>query len=357
VAGASLASPDPTLENRMRAAVLPDFGRPLDVMDLPVPEPREGEVLVQVEACGVCHSDLHIVDGDSPGFRSATKPQLVPGHEVVGRVARLGAGVSHLHVGQRVGVAWLHNSCGQCEQCREGNENLCRNGAQVTGMTVDGGYAQFMRAVASHALPVPDALSAEAAAPLFCAGVTTYRALKNAHAGPGQRVAVFGIGGLGHVAVQIARAMGAEVIGLDVSDDKLALARELGAAHVLNAADRESVKAIKRMGGAHVAVVTSAVPAAYEAALRCLRPTGTLSVVGLPPEPLRFAALALVNSEVRIVGSSVGTRDDTRAVLDLAAAGKVRCLVETRALSDVNAVFDAMRAGRIRGRVVLDPQR
>jgi propanol-preferring alcohol dehydrogenase len=341
----------------MRAAVLPDFGQPLRLQDLPVPEPREGEVLVQVEACGVCHSDLHIADGDTPGFRAATKPELILGHEVVGRVVKLGAGVSHLQPGQRVGVAWLHNACGQCEQCREGNENLCRNGANVTGMTVDGGYAQFMRAVASHALPIPDALASDAAAPLFCAGVTTYRALKNAHAGPGQRVAVFGIGGLGHVAVQIARAMGAEVIGLDVADDKLSLARELGAAHVLNAADPQSLKAVRRMGGAHVAVVTSAVAAAYDAALKCLRPTGTLCVVGLPPEPLRFAALALVSSEVRIIGSAVGTREDTRAVLDLAAAGHVRCLVETRPLSDVNAVFDAMRGGRIQGRVVLDPQR
>jgi len=339
----------------MKAAVLPDFGQPLSLEDVPVPEPREGEVLVQVEACGVCHSDLHLIDGDTPGFRAATKPRLIPGHEVVGRVVRRGAGVTHLDEGQRVGVAWLHNACGQCEQCREGNENLCRNDAGVTGMTVDGGYAQFMRAVASHALPVPDALGSQEAAPLFCAGVTTYRALRNAHAGPGQRIAVFGVGGLGHVAIQIARAMGGEVIALDVSDDKLALAREMGATHVLNAADPQSPKTIRRMGGAHVAVVTSAAPAAYEAALKCLRPTGTLSVVGLPPEPLRFAALALVSSEVRIVGSAVGTRQDVRDVLDLAAAGKVRCLVETRPLSQVNAVFEAMRAGRIHGRVVLDP--
>jgi propanol-preferring alcohol dehydrogenase len=339
----------------MQAAVLPDFGRPLSIEDVPVPEPREGEVLLRVEACGVCHSDLHIADGDTPGFRAATKPRLIPGHEVVGRVVRRGPGVSHLDEGQRVGVAWLHNACGQCEQCREGNENLCRNGAGVTGMTVDGGYAQFMRAVASHALPVPEALRSDEAAPLFCAGVTTYRALKNAHAGAGQRVAVYGVGGLGHVAVQIARALGAEVIALDVTDDKLALARELGAAHALNAADPESTRTLRRMGGVHVAVVTSAAPAAYEAALKALRPTGTLSVVGLPTDPLRLSALALVSSEVRIVGSAVGTRDDVRAVLDLAAAGKVRCRVETRALAQVNEVFDAMRRGAIQGRVVLEP--
>jgi propanol-preferring alcohol dehydrogenase len=339
----------------MQAAVLPDFGQPLVLEDVPVPQPREGEVVIRVEACGVCHSDLHIADGDLPGFRAATKPRLVLGHEVVGRVVQRGPGVTHLHEGDRVGVAWLHNACGQCELCREGLENLCRNGAGVTGMTVDGGYAQFMRAVADFALPVPDALPSAEAAPLFCAGVTTYRALKNAHAGAGQRVAVFGVGGLGHLAVQIARALGAEVIALDVADDKLAFARELGASHVLNAADPESIRALRRMGGAHVAVVTSAAPAAYDAALKGLRPTGTLSVVGLPPEPLRFAALALVSNEVRIVGSAVGTRADARDVLDLAAAGKLRCRIEARPLAQVNDVLDAMRRGAIQGRVVLEP--
>ena len=154
--------------------------------------------------------------GDLPGFKAGTRLPLIPGHEVVGRVVQRGADVAHLQVGERVGVAWLHSACGQCEQCREGNENLCRNGV-VTGMMVDGGYAQFMRAKASHALPIPEGLSSVDAAPLFCAGVTVYRALNNAHAGPGQRIAVFGVGGLGHLAVQIARAMGAEVIALDVA--------------------------------------------------------------------------------------------------------------------------------------------
>jgi propanol-preferring alcohol dehydrogenase len=336
----------------MKAAILPDFGQPLRLEEVPRPEPEADEVLLQVEVCGVCHSDLHIAEGDLAGFRAATKAHLVPGHEVIGRVVARGAAVEHLALGDRVGVAWLHQSCGVCEQCREGNENLCRKQV-VTGMMVDGGYAEFMRAKASHALPIPDALSSAEAAPLFCAGVTVYRALKNAEVGPGQRVAVFGIGGLGHLAVQMAKAFGAEVMALDVSDDKLTLARELGAGQTFNVTGADVHKAVRKLGGAHVAVVTSAAKAAYDLALRCLRPAGTLAVVGLPPEPLTFQALALVAGQYRIVTASVGTRADVRATLDLAVAGKLRCRVEEAPLADVNAVFARMRQGAISGRMVL----
>jgi propanol-preferring alcohol dehydrogenase len=336
----------------MKAAILPDFGQPLRLEEVPRPEPEADEVLLQVEVCGVCHSDLHIAEGDLAGFRAATKAHLVPGHEVIGRVVARGAAVEHLALGDRVGVAWLHQSCGVCEQCREGNENLCRKQV-VTGMMVDGGYAEFMRAKASHALPIPETLSSAEAAPLFCAGVTVYRALKNAEVGPGQRVAVFGIGGLGHLAVQMAKAFGAEVMALDVSDDKLTLARELGAGQTFNVSGADVHKAVRKLGGAHVAVVTSAAKAAYDLALRCLRPAGTLAVVGLPPEPLTFQALALVAGEYRIVTASVGTRADVRATLDLAVAGKLRCRVEEAPLADVNAVFGRMRQGTISGRMVL----
>ena len=238
-------------------------------------------------------------------------------------------------VGDRVGVAWLHWACGVCEQCREGLENLCRKGI-VTGMMVDGGFAEYMRAKASHALKIPDSLDSAEAAPLFCAGVTVYRALRNAGVGPGQRVAVFGVGGLGHVAVQIAAAFGAEVYGFDVSADKLALARELGATSTFDVTDADTVKAVRKLGGMHVAVVTSAAKAAYDMAVRCLRPAGTLAVVGLPAEPLAFQALALVGSEIRIVSAAVGTRDDLRATLELAVAGKLRCRIEEVPLADVN---------------------
>ncbi|MFL6665075.1 MAG: alcohol dehydrogenase catalytic domain-containing protein [Rhizobacter sp.] len=336
----------------MRAAILPAFGEPLRIEDVDAPTPAADEVLLEVEVCGVCHSDLHIIDGDTPGFRAAAKPRLVPGHEVVGRVIAKGDAAQHLAIGDRVGVAWLHSACGVCELCREGNENLCRKGV-VTGLMVDGGYAQAMRAKASHALPIPDGLSSLQAAPLFCAGVTVYRALKNAGAGPGQRVGIFGVGGLGHLAVQIAKAWGAEVIAFDLGEDKLALARELGASEAIDVTRPDVVKAARQRGGLHIAVVTSAAKAAYDVALKCLRPTGTLAVVGLPPEPLSFPALALVGGELRIVSAAVGTRDDIRAVLALAAAGQLTCRVEEAPLAEVNAVLTRMRRGAIRGRMVL----
>ena len=338
----------------MQAAVLQAFGQALAMQELPTPTPLADEVLLEVEACGVCHSDLHIVDGDSPAFKAGTKAQLIPGHEVVGRVVARGAAVSHLAIGERVGVAWLHHTCGACELCLGGRENLCRK-ATVTGMSVDGGYAEFMRAKASHALPVPAALSSVEAAPLFCAGVTSYRALHNAGVGPGQRVAVVGVGGLGHLAVQIAIAAGAEVIAIDVADDKLASARALGAAHAFDARSPDTPKAVRALGGAHIAVVTSAARAAFDLGFKCLRPAGTLAIVGLPPEPLQFSALAIVSGEFRIVGSAVGTRDDLRATLALAAAGQLRCHCHTRPLSEANAALDDLRAGRVQGRTVLIP--
>lgn len=340
----------------MQAAVLNEFGKPLAIEEVPVPQPLAGEVLVEVLACGVCHSDLHIADGDLPGFRALTKARVIPGHEVVGKVVGLGGGVNVLKVGDRIGVPWLYRACGRCEQCLEGNENLCRKGAAVTGMSVDGGYAQFMCANADYAVRIPDALSAEQAAPLLCAGVTSYRALQKAHVAAGQRVAVFGVGGLGHLAVQIARALGAEVFALDVSEAKLALARELGADHALNATDPQALALIRKRGGAHVAAVTSAAHVAYDAAMSILRPGGTLCVIGLPAEPLRFSALALVGSEAHVIGSAVGTREDLRAVLDLAARGLLHCRVESSPLSAINEVFEAMRRGSIQGRVVLDPR-
>ncbi len=336
----------------MQAAVLQEFGPSLTVRDVPRPQPGPGDVLIQVEACGVCHSDLHVTEGDQPALKAITKAQLIPGHEVVGRVVEKGAEVKDLAIGDRVGVAWLHATCGECAPCREGKENLCRK-AVITGVMVDGGYAEYMVARASHALRVPDSLTPEEAAPLFCAGLTVYRALKNAGAGPGQRVAIFGVGGLGHLAVQIAKAWGAEVIALDLDPAKLELARQLGATQTLNAGNPDDIKALRKQGGVHVAVVTSAAKAAYDTAFKCLRPAGTLSVVGLPSEALTFPALALVGIEARVIGSSVGTRDDMRAVLELAASGKLRCLTESQPLAQVNSVFERMRRGQINGRVVL----
>jgi propanol-preferring alcohol dehydrogenase len=336
----------------VKAALLTGFGAPLELADVPVPEPEADEVLLQVEACGVCHSDLHIAHGDTPAFKAITKPRLVLGHEVVGRVVKKGAAVGDLQLGDRVGVPWQYSTCGVCEPCREGRENLCRK-TVITGLMVDGGYAEFMCAKAGHALRVPESLGAEEAAPLFCAGLTVYRAVRNAQVSAGQRVGVFGVGGLGHLAVQLVKALDAVPIGFDVAAEKLAFARELGAVEAFDVTDPDLTKSVRALGGLHVAIVTSAAKAAYDSALKCLRPGGTLAVVGLPPEPLTFAPLALVGPEIRIVAASVGTREDMRAVLELAAAGKLRCEVECVPLARVNEVHERMQRGSIRGRMVL----
>src|SRR5580693_6550201 len=218
----------------MKAAVLREFKAPLSIEELPSPQLDASEVLVKVEACGVCHSDLHVADGDWPQLVPITKRPLILGHEIAGRVVEKGASVHQLEVGDRVGVPWVYWTCGECDFCREGNENLCVK-QKITGVTVDGGYAEFVKVPASHATRIPDGLSSVDAAPLFCAGVTVYRALRRARIEGGQRLAIFGIGGLGHLAVQMGRGLGAIVTAVDVSDEKLAHAKSLGATATLNA--------------------------------------------------------------------------------------------------------------------------
>src|SRR5271155_2188620 len=247
----------------MKAAVLHEFKTPLSLEDVARPEVGADEVLIEVEVCGVCHSDLHVADGDWKQLAGIVKKPLILGHEIVGRVEERGAAVTSIQVGERVGVPWVQWTCGQCEFCREGNENLCVR-QRITGVTVDGGYAEFAKAPASHVIKIPQDLSSEQAAPLLCAGVTVYRALKQAKIRAGQRLAVFGIGGLGHIAVQIGRAAGAEVTAIDVSEEKLALAKSLGASKTLNFATAEVVKELRGSGGVHVALVTSAAKSAYD---------------------------------------------------------------------------------------------
>jgi len=336
----------------MKAAILREFKQPLTIEDIPKPEPGPDEVLIKVEAAGVCHSDLHIAEGDWPQLAAIVKRPIVLGHEVVGRVVKRGAEVKDLDIGDRVGVPWIYWSCGKCEICKEGNENLCTS-QMITGATVDGGFAEFIKAKSSHATSVPASLAPEEAAPLFCAGVTVYRALKKAQIVPGQRAAIFGVGGLGHLAVQIAAAFGAEVWAVDVDDSKLEFASKLGAHRVLNAASSEVVKELRKAGRVHAAVVTSAAKPAYDSAFSSVRQGGTLVVVGLPAEPLTFPAIMMAATETKIIASSVGTREDLRQVLDLAASGKLSSRTQTRPLDQINEVFEDMRKGRITGRVVV----
>jgi propanol-preferring alcohol dehydrogenase len=336
----------------MKAAVLHEFKQPLEFQEVARPELGPGDVLIAVEACGVCHSDLHLVDGDWRQLAGIVKRPLILGHEIAGRVIERGSDVQELRIGDRVGVPWVHWTCGECEFCREGNENLCSK-QKITGVTVDGGYAELVKAPASHAIKIPEGLSSIEAAPLFCAGVTVYRALKQARVLPRQRLAVFGVGGLGHLAVQIGREMGAEVTAIDISEEKLALAKSLGASSVLNAGSKSTVKELRGKGGAHVALVTSAAKAAYDMAFSCVRPAGTLMVVGLPAESICFPPILMASLEVRIKASAVGTRQDVREVLALAAAGEIRCHVGTRPLAEVNQALEQLRSGQVSGRIVL----
>jgi propanol-preferring alcohol dehydrogenase len=224
---------------------------------------------------------------------------------------------------------------------------------RITGVMVDGGYAEYAKAPASHVVKIPETLPSEQAAPLLCAGVTVHRALKQAKIRAGQRLAVFGVGGLGHIAVQIGRAAGAEVTAIDVSEEKLALAKSLGASRTLNAATSKVVKEVRSSGGVHVALVASAAKSAYDMAFYCVRPTGTLLAVGLPAQDIAFPAILMAAGEIQIKASSVGTREDLREVLAMGATGTVHCQVTTRPLAEVQEVLGQLSRGEVSGRVVL----
>jgi propanol-preferring alcohol dehydrogenase len=335
----------------MRAAVVRRFGDPLEIEERPVPWPGPGEILVQVHASGVCHTDLHAAHGDWP-----VKPKLpfVPGHEAVGRIAALGAGVRGLHEGDAVGVPWLHDACGCCEHCETGWETLCEL-QHNTGYGVDGGYADYVLADAAFVGRLPHDVDFAAMAPILCAGVTTYKGLKETEARPGQWVVISGIGGLGHVAVQYAKAMGLHVAAVDVSDDKLALARALGADVAMNATDPDFVAKLRKEteGGAHGVLVTAPSVPAFRQAIDVTRRRGTVSLVGLPPGDFPTPIFDVVLKRITIRGSIVGTRADLAEAIEFAVEGKVRAKIETHPLEAINGVLNRLEAGEIDGRAVL----
>ncbi|MDN4596795.1 zinc-dependent alcohol dehydrogenase [Leifsonia virtsii] len=333
----------------MRAAVVSQYRQPLTLENRPIPSPGPGQVLVRLEACGLCHTDIHAINGDWP-----VQPGLpfVPGHEGVGIVERLGDGVTTRKVGQRVALPWLGYACGECRYCIDGRENLCER-QHNTGYSVDGGYAEYTLADARFASPVPDGVSPLDAAPLTCAGVTTYAAVKNAHVVPGERVAVFGIGGLGHLAVQYARLVGAQVVAVDITEEKLELAVELGADHAVNAAEVDPVEAIHHLGGADVAIVLAVAPTVFDQAFRSLNRGGRLVLVSLPAEgTLTIPVFDTVLKGISVIGSIVGTRQDLAEVFALHAAGRTRVVAEPRDLSDVNAAVGEVLAGEVPARLV-----
>ncbi|MFB6363392.1 alcohol dehydrogenase AdhP [Paenibacillus elgii] len=334
----------------MKAAVVNEFHQQLEIKDVPVPEIGHGEVLVKMKACGVCHTDLHAAHGDWP-----VKPKLplIPGHEGVGEIVALGEGVTSLKVGDRVGIPWLYSACGECDYCLTGWETLCKNQLNA-GYSVDGGYAEYCKAPAAYVAKIPDSLSYVDAAPIFCAGVTTYKALKVTGAKPGEWVAIYGIGGLGHVALQYAKAMGYHVVAVDIHDDKLDLAIALGADLTVNGQKENPAEAIEReIGGAHAAISVAVTPKAFEQAYRSVRRGGTLVVVGLPNADLPIPIFDTVLNGVTVKGSIVGSRKDLQEALDFAARGKVKTNIETQPLDRINEVFDRLQKGQVNGRVVL----
>jgi len=339
------------MAQKMKAAVVHEFGRPLVIEEVDVPEVPPGQVLVKVVASGVCHTDLHAADGDWP-----VKPSLpfIPGHEGVGYVARVGAGVKFLREGDRVGVPWLHTSCGHCEHCMGGWETLCDE-QQMTGYTVNGGYAEYVLADPGYVGHLPANLDFAPASPVLCAGVTVYKGLKQLDCKPGDWVVISGVGGLGHMAVQYAKAMGFHVIAVDVTEEKLALARSLGAEVALNAATQDVVAEVqKQLRGAHGVLVTAVSRSAFAQGVGMLHKRGTMSLVGLPPGSFELPIFDVVLNAKTVRGSIVGTRLDLQEALQFAGEGKVRSHYSTDRLDNINAIFGAMKQGRIDGRVVLE---
>lgn len=334
----------------MKAAVVHEFRKDLTVENVPIPAVGETDVLVKIHACGVCHTDLHAAHGDWP-----VKPKLplIPGHEGVGEVIKVGNGIKHLKPGDRVGIPWLYSACGYCEYCLSGRETLCLN-QHNAGYSIDGAYAEYCVADGRYTVKIPDNLSYVEAAPLFCAGVTTYKALKVGEAKPGEWVAIYGIGGLGHVAVQYAKAVGNKVVAVDTFDDKLALAKELGADLVINPKTEDSAVFIQReIGGVQASICTAVSKRAFDEAYRAVKRGGKCVAVGLPPEMIEVPIFDTVLNGVSITGSIVGTRKDLEEALQFAADGKVKTTITTAKLEDINEVFKDLEEGKVNGRMVL----
>ncbi|WP_127508077.1 alcohol dehydrogenase catalytic domain-containing protein [Actinoplanes solisilvae] len=336
----------------MRAAVVTSFTEPLTVQEVPVPEPGPGQIRVRIEASGLCHTDIHAARGDWP---VKPTPPFIPGHEGVGIVDKAGADVTGHQAGDRVAIPWLGHACGTCDYCVSGWETLCESQLN-TGYALDGGHAEYLIADAGYVVAVPAGIDPAEAAPLTCAGVTTYKAVKVGGVTPGDRVAIFGIGGLGHLAQQYAQIFGGETIAVDVTEEKLALAKELGAAHVVNAATTDPVAAIEALGGADVAIVLAADPKVLEQAHACLRRGGRLVLVSLPKDnTMSLPIFQTVLKGISVIGSIVGTRADLAEVFRLHAAGRTRVFYETRGLDDINEAIDDVLHSRVPARLVLLP--
>ncbi|HEY8896510.1 MAG TPA: alcohol dehydrogenase AdhP [Niastella sp.] len=339
------------IPKKMKAAVLHEFGKPLQIEDVPVKEPGPNQVLVKVITCGVCHTDLHACQGDWP---VKPKQPLIPGHEAVGYVVAQGRDVQNVKEGDIVGVPWLYSACGCCDYCITGWETLCQS-QQNGGYSVDGGYAEYVIADARYMAHFPDNINFLEIAPITCAGVTVYKGLKETDTKAGEWVAISGIGGLGHLAVQYAKAMGLHVAAIDVSDEKLQLAKSLGAELIVNARETDPGNYLKKMvGGMHGVLITAVSPIAFKQGLSALRRKGTISLNGLPPGSFDLPIFETVLNRYTVRGSIVGTRKDMQEAISFAIEGKVKATVRAARLEDINTVFDEMKKGEIEGRIVLE---
>jgi len=334
----------------MQAAVVKEFGKDLIVEEVPVPQPGHRQVLVKLVTSGVCHTDLHAAEGDWP---VKPNPPFIPGHEGVGEVVALGEGVKSLKLGDLVGCAWLFSACGKCQFCSTGWETLCEE-QENAGYSVDGSFGEYMVMDARYAVRIPAGADLVEVAPILCAGVTVYKGLKMTEARPGQWVVISGIGGLGHIAVQYAVAMGLRVAAVDIADDKLALAKKHGAELLVNAKTEDPVEVVQRVtGGAHGVLVTAVHPSAFGQSIHMARRGATIVFNGLPAGDFPASIFEIVLKGLTVRGSIVGTRQDMREALDFYSRGQIKPTITTRKLDEINAVFSEMKQGKIDGRVVI----
>ena len=337
----------------MKAAVVTAFNQPLEIKEVEIPKVSPGKVLVKVIATGVCHTDLHAMHGDWP-----IKPTVpfIPGHEGVGEVVEIGEGIHHLKVGDLVGIPWLYSACGHCDHCYAGWETLCK-GQQNSGYSVNGSFAEYCLADGEYVGVIPEGVDLLEIAPILCAGVTVYKGLKMTEAKTGDWVAISGIGGLGHVAVQYAKTMGFNVVAIDVDDSKLELAQSLGADVAINALKVSDIQAEVNQAtgdGCHGVLVTAVSPKAFEQAVKIVRRGGTMVLNGLPPGKFDLSIFDMVLDGITVRGSIVGTRLDLKEALDIAARGKVKAHISVEPLENINDIFERMEQGKIDGRIVID---
>lgn len=333
---------------KMRAVQVSEAGADFEVVEVDVPEPGRGEVRIKVEACGICHSDLFVKEGAFPGI---TYPRI-PGHEVIGVVDAVGEGVQAWTEGQRVGVGWHGGHCNECDACREGDFILCEN-AGITGLTFDGGYAEYMVAPANAVAAVPEGMEAAPAAPLLCAGITVFNAMRNANVRPGDLVAVQGIGGLGHLAIQYAASAGYEVVAISRSADKEELSKQLGAHHFINAAEEDPAERLQALGGARLILGTAPSADAVESVASGLGRNGQLVVVSVPGEPVKVNIGELLGKRGDVRGWSSGSAIDSEDTMKFSKLTDSMPMIETFPLEEAAQAYTRMLENKARFRAVL----